>query len=117
MTVTLTLPWPPSELHPNSRVDRRRATKHRQTYREAGFYAVKVARAKIPPDAALRITFHPPDRRRRDLDGMLGAIKAGLDGIALAAGVDDYGWSLTIRRAEPVKGGAVVVTIDKGDME
>lgn len=109
---TITLPWPPSELHPNSRIDRRRATKHRQAAREAGFYAVKIARAKVPDEVELRITFHPPDKRRRDVDGMLSSAKAFLDGMALASGVDDYGWSFLIRRGDPVPGGAVVVTWD-----
>lgn len=107
---TINLPWPPSELHPNSRVDRRRATKHRQAARDAGFYAVKIARAKVPVEAELRLTFCPPDRRRRDLDNLLAACKSALDGMALASGVDDYGWSFCIRRGDPVPGGAVVVT-------
>lgn len=105
------LPWPPSVLSPNSRADRRAATPHRKAYREAGFYAAKEARAAIPADAELAIKFFPPDRKRRDLDNMLASIKAGLDGIALAAGVDDSGWSLSLDRGEPVKGGAVLVQV------
>ncbi len=61
----------------------------------------------VPECAHLDITFYPPDRRKRDLDNMLGAIKYGLDGIAKASGVDDYGWSLTISRGVPVDGGEV----------
>ena len=37
----------------------------------------------------MRLTFMTPDRRRRDLDGMLGACKHAIDGIAAAIGVDD----------------------------
>ena len=38
-------------------------------------------------------------------------LEMSLDGIALAAGVDDYGWSLALERSEPVKGGAVRVHV------
>jgi crossover junction endodeoxyribonuclease RusA len=59
----------------------------------------------------LSVTFNPPDKRRRDLDGMFSNVKAGLDGIADAMCADDYRFAFTIRRAEPVKGGRVVVAI------
>jgi len=36
------LPWPPRELSPNSRKDRRAVTPKRKAYRDAGFYAAKV---------------------------------------------------------------------------
>lgn len=110
MTI-IRLPWPPAELSPNARADRRAATGKRRAYRDAGFWAAKEARATIPANAKLAVKFFPPDRRRRDLDNMLASIKAGLDGIAQAAGVDDSGWSLSLDRGEPVKGGAVLVQI------
>lgn len=112
---TIVLPWPPAVLSPNSRADRRAATAARQSYRAAGFYAVRALKAAVPADAHLEITFCPPDARRRDLDNMLAAIKVGLDGIARAAKVDDYGWSLSIRRAAPVRGGAVRVRVASPD--
>lgn len=59
----------------------------------------------------LRICFHPPDKRRRDLDNMLASIKSGLDGISDAIGVDDSQWSLSLSRGEPVPGGAVAIEI------
>jgi crossover junction endodeoxyribonuclease RusA len=61
----------------------------------------------------VKVTFHPPDNRRRDTDNMLASCKASLDGLALAMGVDDADWNLTIARADPVKGGAVVVEIGR----
>jgi crossover junction endodeoxyribonuclease RusA len=57
----------------------------------------------------VEITFYPPDNRRRDLDGMFSSIKSHLDGIAKATGVDDAGWTFTLSKAEPVKGGAVML--------
>lgn len=59
----------------------------------------------------LDIVFHPPTRRRFDLDGLLGRCKPMLDGLAQALGVDDYRFALTLRRAEPIKGGRVTITI------
>lgn len=110
MTI-IALPWPHPSLSPNSRKDRRAATPHRKAYREAGFYAAKEAGAEIHENAELAIKFFPPDRKRRDLDNMLASIKAGLDGIALAACVDDSGWMLSIEKSEPVKGGAVLIQV------
>jgi crossover junction endodeoxyribonuclease RusA len=45
---------------------------------------------------------------------MLAATKAGLDGIADVIGVDDHRWAISLRRGDPVKGGAVVVEIETG---
>lgn len=107
----ISLPWPPTCLWPNSRVDRRDATGARRMMRDAGFYGAKDSHAVISADATLAITFHPPTAARRDLDNMLAAIKAGLDGIAMATCGDDAGWSLHLTRGAPIKGGRVVVSI------
>ena len=96
---TAVLPWPPKELSPNSRTDRRKTTDLRKSYKEACWAAAK--EAKLSPATHLHITFHPPEGRKRDLDNMLGAIKYGLDGVALAMGMDDSEWSLTIVKGEP----------------
>lgn len=105
------LPWPPKKLSPNNRTAHRYATDARNGYKTAAFYAAREVGAVVPENAHLAIQFYPPDRRKRDLDNMLASIKSGLDGIASAAEVDDYGWSLSIARCEPVKGGAVLVHV------
>lgn len=105
----LCLPWPPRSLHPNSRRDRRASTRQRADYKSLWWGLTKEAKAPIATH--LDITFRPPDRRRRDLDGMLSAIKYGLDGMALAMGVDDADWSISMRKGEPVKDGAVIVDV------
>lgn len=107
------LPWPPKKLSPNNRTAHRYATDARNAYKTAAFYATKEVGAKVPADAHLAIQFYPPDERERDLDNMLASIKSGLDGIAQAAGVDDYGWSLSIQRGHKVKSGAVLVHVLK----
>jgi crossover junction endodeoxyribonuclease RusA len=61
---------------------------------------------------ALSVTFHAPDKRRRDLDNLLAAMKADFDGISQALGVDDQMFNpITLRRGECVKGGCVVVEV------
>jgi len=45
------------------------------------------------------------------MDNMLGSLKYGIDGIAMAMGVDDCQFEFDLRRGEPRKGGAVVVEV------
>lgn len=70
-------------------------------------------RAPEDGEVMLDVTFNPPDNRKRDLDGMFSASKAGFDGIADALSVNDYRFAFTIRRAEPIKGGKVVVQLSR----
>ena len=68
----------------------------------------------VPPAGtlALAVTFHAPDKRRRDLDNLLASMKADFDGLSQALGVDDQLFNpLTLRRGEQVKGGAVVLEV------
>lgn len=66
------------------------------------------------PSARLRVhlTFCPPNKIRRDMDNMIAAMKAGLDGIAQAIGVDDHLWILSAEVGEVAKLGAVRVKIE-----
>jgi crossover junction endodeoxyribonuclease RusA len=70
------------------------------------------AKSVTDGDVPLAITFHAPDRRKRDRDNCLAAAKHQLDGVAMALGIDDSRFEpLTVRRGEPVKGGLMVVEI------
>lgn len=107
------LPWPPKELHPNARVHFHTKARIYRGYREDAYWLTEKSGAEWGEGSArLRIMFHPPDRRKRDLDGMISAIKAGIDGIADALKVNDHLFGLTLDRGEPVKGGKVIVTIE-----
>ena len=110
--LTLTLPWPPADLSPNSRGHWSKLARAKKAYRAACAWTAKEQGArKVEADAlAVRITFVPPDRRARDTDNMLASIKAGLDGLADVLGVDDSRWTLTIARADEV-GGMVRVEV------
>ncbi len=109
----IVLPWPPPELSPNSRTHwspkARAAGRYRficatLTRTKAGERQFAIGRIPVT------LEFVPPDRRRRDVDNMLAAMKAGLDGVADALRVNDSRFELTLRVADEV-GGFVRVTL------
>jgi crossover junction endodeoxyribonuclease RusA len=109
-SITIELPWPPKELTPNARRRNhwRVTQRHAKAYRAECGWLTKIER---PRGVILSVTFCPPDRRRRDDDGMIGAFKAGRDGVADALGIDDCTFRPTYRFEEPRKGGAILVEI------
>lgn len=108
------LPWPPAALRPNASSPgawRRKQTAAKAYKADCAILCrASLNRAGLER-AHLTIRFCPPDRRRRDLDNMLGQIKQGLDAVSEAIGVDDSRFGLTLVRGEPVKGGAVFVQV------
>lgn len=94
----LIIPWPHRDLSPNARKDRRDLASIKREYKWACWALTKKSGFRA---THLDITFCPPDARRRDLDNMLAAIKSGIDGIALAMGVDDFHFTYTIRKGAP----------------
>lgn len=113
--VALDLPWPPADLNPNKRLhwaDRRRAT---QQYRTDCFFVVKarggwLRRTKVPmplpTPVSATVTFWMPDRRRRDLDNLLAAMKPAWDGLVDAGLLaDDSADQLSITLKPPQYGG------------
>lgn len=109
------LGWPNRALSPNARIDRRSQTAPRKAANVEGWAEAKRIGAKAEADAHIEVTFYPPNSQRRDLDNLLASIKPHLDGIARASGVDDAGWSFTIRKGATVKGGSVLIHIKNGD--
>lgn len=107
------LPWPPKELSPNARIHFHAKGRAVKAYREQAYWLTKAAGLLAPAEGgiALRFDFHPPDKRKRDLDNMLASIKAGVDGIADALEVNDQRFGFWLSREEPVKDGKVVVSI------
>jgi len=111
----ITLSWPPRVLHPNARPHWSVKAKAAKSYRQAAGWATKASGDRVEGDGAvdLHITFYPPNKRNHDLDGCLSAMKAGIDGIADALGVDDSRFTLRIERGQVVKGGAVIVIVEE----
>lgn len=120
MSVTIRLPWPDRWLHPNARphhMKKARATKAARS--QAVWWTLSanagcVFKGYDGPINAV-ITFHPPDRRKRDRDGLIANLKAYQDGIADAVGADDGRWIPTYHVGEPVKRGCVTVTLSARD--
>jgi crossover junction endodeoxyribonuclease RusA len=115
----INLSWPPRQLSPNARGHWAALHKVRSRYRAEAHACALGAGAKdwsrtVDPNAALRVnlTFSPPDRRRRDWDNLLAAMKPALDGIADALGVNDARFRLAMDlSADPVTGGRVDVQV------
>lgn len=115
------LPWYPKQLTPNFKRRKHWSAYRKPTadYREACHWIVRQAclaegLAILPTGLTLKsVTFYPPDRRHRDDDGMIGAFKAGRDGIADALGIDDRHFRPSYHFGEPVKGGSIVITIEE----
>ncbi len=108
----MTLPWPPRAAHPNARNHwSKKANATRRYKTECLLLNSAEVRAKFRGKSAFNITFHPPDKRRRDLDGMLSSFKAGFDALSMIAGVDDVHFRYTLAVGDPIKGGAVIVEV------
>lgn len=112
------LPWPDPRLFPNyKRANHWR--KFRSQERDAralgwglAMEALSASERKALAEASylnMEVAFFPPDHRKRDDDGMIGAIKNARDGIADALGVDDRRFRPTYRIADPEKPGRVEI--------
>jgi crossover junction endodeoxyribonuclease RusA len=115
------LPWPNPKLAPN------RVRGHwakvgdakRSAFEAAYMLTFQAARQHVgewfPLSAGnvpITLTFNAPDKRRRDLDGLLSACKQSLDGVATALTIDDSRFApITLKRGEPVKNGSVLLEI------
>lgn len=111
MADPIALPWPDRVLSPNWRghwAVKANAVKRARSH--AGWMAKAAGWRALPPQVLpVTITFHPPDRRGRDTDNALSALKGALDGISSVIGIDDRHWRLTLNWGEPVKNGRVIV--------
>lgn len=115
----VTLPWPSPRVTPNAKrrshwrsyqpaIKADRATGHTLTTVALSLHdkkAIAEGEGKIP----VTIRFFPPDRRHRDADGMIGAAKHLLDGVADAIGVNDRRFLPHFFFEEPCKPGRVEV--------
>lgn len=109
----ITLPWPARELSPNARCHWAVKAKAVKAARQAAGWATKAAGVKVEGDGAiyLHITFHPPSKRRHDIDNCVARLKGAIDGIADGLGVDDSRFRLGVEIGEVVSGGKVLVSV------
>jgi len=113
----VTLPFPPKELNPNQKPHWAVLARIKKKYRELSW--VLSLKSGLTPEAIegwkqadVHLNFFAPDRRARDGDNMLAAMKAGLDGISDALGMDDKHFKVTFDVSDDI-GGMVKVTVTK----
>jgi len=115
--IEIPLPWPDRRLSPNARLHWAALARAKREARNVAIVATwRHARGQsLSGDGPLRVTlrFLPPDRRARDWDNLLASMKAGLDGIAQALGVDDKRFRLALELGEPLPPGEVRVQIQE----
>jgi crossover junction endodeoxyribonuclease RusA len=109
------IPWPPKELHPNARVHWAARSRKAKDYKECCYVLarrelIRLKRSDFGEKVNLDIKFYPPDRRRRDLDNCIASIKYAIDGIAMALGVDDSNFTLSVGFCDGLKN-VITVTI------
>lgn len=110
--IQIQLPWPSRDLSPNGRCHWAKKAKAIKAAKEQAYWLTKEEKASITWEGVIHllIEFYAPTRRRYDLDNALASMKAQLDGIALALGVDDSRFALHLHRGDTT-GGYVLVTI------
>lgn len=112
----ITLPWPVKELSPNARVHwavKAAATKSARAMAHWATLASGIPKQPTVP-LKLTVTYNPPSRRKLDGDNLVSRLKPVFDGIADAIGVDDSAFTIPAPiRAEPVKHGAVRITLEQ----
>jgi len=114
----ITLPWPDRRLSPNSRAHWAVTSKVKAKARKDAAYLTYDAMQKHLATRAhfagehrlpVKVTFYPPDNRRRDDDNMVASFKAWRDGIADAMGVDDRRFAPEYHFADAAKPGRIEV--------
>lgn len=122
----ITLPWPDAKLNPNrskgmhwgGTAALRKKAKNEAFWLTRGAMMEHIALSpNVLPCATgsavpVVITFVQPDKRARDRDNLLAALKPSLDGVAGALGIDDSNFDpVTVRREYGPKPGSVIVEV------
>jgi len=109
------MPWPAKPLWQNRPAHWAKRAAVIKSYRRVAYYAALAQGLHERPDPAalLAFSFHPPDRRRRDLHNMPATQKAAIDGIADAMRVDDelFRCQWPLAWGEATEGGLVHITV------
>ena len=116
------LPWPDKRLSKNAGsqwsagFQRGRAAAVAKQREEAWALALEAGAAALRGHDGydLKLTYHPPDKRRRDPQNMPGMLAGAIDGIADALKVDDSRFRVDYPRefAEVRKPGCVVFEVE-----
>lgn len=116
--ISIELPWPSADLSPNGRVHwatiaraKKKARTHAWGFTKAAMGPLGIAAGSFVGPVSVRIVFHPEIDRARDLDNMQARMKAALDGIADALGVNDTMFRPVSEIGPKRKPACVVVTL------
>lgn len=113
LTFSVELPWPPRALSPNARGHWAATAKVKKAYRAKCAHLGRQAGLQLAAGTSagvrVHLSFFPPDRRGRDWDNLLASMKAGLDGLADAMGVDDRHWRLSFDVSDDTTPGGQVL--------
>jgi crossover junction endodeoxyribonuclease RusA len=110
----VTLPWPDKVLSPNGRGNWGKKARLTKAARYAAWALTLEAIGGRRPGwdrVAVHWEFHPKTANVVDGDNAEASCKAFRDGIADALGIDDSKFQTTRSMSDPVKGGAVIVTV------
>jgi len=111
------LPFPPPSLFPNKKHVLHWATIHKEKkkYKDLCKWMLLGKKPELPESGPIymTITMHPPDKRKRDKDGVIGACKYLQDSLADMWQVDDNRFDPQYHWGEICKGGKIVVSIVK----
>lgn len=119
--LTITLPWPVPELSPNYHGPMRPKWAAQQAAKSDGYLStlegLQLAEADRYDYAGgaltVAVTFHPPNKRKRDRDNAQASLKHQFDGVAQALGVNDAVFEPSYKWGEVRRGGAVVLVIER----
>lgn len=112
---SVVVPWPSGDLSPNARAHWRKVAAAKKTYRaechalamQAGANLIhRELAAAVGNGAKLRVhcDFYPPDKRHHDDANVMYRMKAGIDGLADALGIDDRHFKTSYDLLETVAG-------------
>lgn len=108
--VKVVIAWPDKRLTPHAKGGWSKKYKATKAAKHEAWALALEAGVRPDPEALIFVTYHPPDRLLRDAQNMPGRLKAAIDGIALAMGVDDIGFRVRFAdRFEEVKEGGCVI--------
>lgn len=115
--MVISLPFPSAKLSPNARSSWQARLSVKRAERETGWACATAAKADgyepLSGELTLTITFHAPDKHKRDLDNLHSRMKPMLDGIADALGLDDNQFAdVRLLRGAVERGGRVSVRIE-----
>jgi len=121
-TATIHFPWPSNKLSPNARLHFMAVARVKKRAKaDAHYLAKNQLRLMLPIRAeVINVTceFFPPRNANYDDDGLLSRMKASLDGISEAIGIDDSKFRMKgARRGHVVKDGCVKVELEWDEVQ